>query len=337
MSSSISEGEPLSSEQSDTILSVKDLHKHFTDRSLVDRILGEGSAVKAVNGVSFNMQRGETLGVVGESGCGKSTLAKTIIRLHEPTSGTITYNGRDITSLSRRDLQEYRNNAQMIFQDPNGSLNPRDSVRKCIGDALRIHGYPPEERDERIHELLELVRLSPAFSDRYLPTLSGGQAQRVSIARALAVEPDLLIADEPTSALDVSVQANILDILNDLKERLNLSVIFISHNLKVVKYISDRIMVMYLGEPMELGDADDVINNPVHPYTKALVDSIPTITSHRQELSILEGEVPDPSNPPAGCPFHTRCPEAIAECREVKPPFEQKTEHDSMASCHLYD
>jgi peptide/nickel transport system ATP-binding protein len=323
--------------RSSALLSVRGLRKHFTEDSLINRLLGEESVVKAVDGVSFDLAEGETLGIVGESGCGKSTLAKTVVRLHDPTAGRIVFDGVDVTENSRRELKTFREDVQMIFQDPHGSLNPRDSVRKCIADGLRIHDYPAAERDERVAELLELVGLSERFAERYPSTLSGGQAQRVSIARALAVDPDLLIADEPTSALDVSVQAQILDILDELKAELGLSMMFISHNLKVVKYVSDRIMVMYLGEPMELGEADDIIDDPIHPYTRALVESIPRMTGADQELSVLEGEVPDPSDPPPGCPFQTRCPDVMTECREVKPDFERKDGYDRKALCHLYE
>lgn len=319
------------------LLAFEGVEKHFySNHGLVGRLLDEAETVRAVDGVSFTVDRGETVGIVGESGCGKSTLAKTVVRLVEPTAGHVRFDGDDVATLSGDALARYRGRVQMIFQDPRSSLNPRDTIWTALNDSLRIHGYPADEREERIHELLEMVGLSPDYVDRYPDELSGGQAQRVSIARALACDPELLIADEPTSALDASVQAKILDILMDLRDELGLTMLFISHNLKVVRTISDRIVVMYLGKPVEIGLADAVIREPKHPYTEALIDSIPEITRGDKELSILEGEVPDPSSPPTGCSFHTRCPEVMDECREVEPALETKSAGRRCA-CHLYE
>lgn len=330
---------PVKSEnrQQKTVLEVNQLKKYFyKNDSFLGRIFGDFTEIQALDGVSFKLKEGEIFGIVGESGCGKSTLAQTISRLYDPTGGEIYFQGTDISALSGRKLKPYRQNIQLIFQNPKSSLNPRDSVWKILNDPLRLRGYPKENREDRINKLLDSVGLRYSIIDRYPPDLSGGQAQRVAITRALAMDPDLLIADEPTSALDASVQAGIMEVFKDLRKEFDLSILFISHNLKVVRNMSDRIMVMYLGKPVEIGDSNQVIKSPQHPYTKALIGAIPDITKESQSIEVLEGQVPDPSNPPRGCSFHPRCPEAMDECKKTDPKLEIK-ESGREASCHLYE
>lgn len=291
---------------------------------LYSRTIGE---VKAVDGVSFYINDGETLGLVGESGCGKSTLGRTVIRMEEPTSGKILYNGKDVSTSDRKSLKWLRKEMQMIFQDPHSSLDPRMTVGESIGEALIIHGIGGERS---IADLLEKVGLSPEFASRYPHELSGGQKQRVGIARALAVMPKLIIADEPVSALDISVQAQILNLLMDLQKEYGLGYLFIAHNLSVMRHIADRVAVMYLGKIVELGNNDEVFNNPLHPYTLALLSAAPGM---RKERLPLRGEVPSPINPPRGCRFHTRCPERMKVCEEVEP---ENTGRKHTVACHLY-
>jgi len=283
--------------------------------------------VKAVDGVSFYINDGETLGLVGESGCGKSTLGRTVIRLEEPTSGKILYNGNDISTSDRKSLKWLRKEIQMIFQDPHSSLDPRMTVGGSIGEALIIHGIGGERS---IADLLEKVGLPPEFASRYPHELSGGQKQRVGIARALAVMPKLIIADEPVSALDISVQAQILNLLMDLQKEYGLGYLFIAHNLSVMRHIADRVTVMYLGKIVEQGNNDEVFNNPLHPYTLALLSAAPGM---RTERLPLHGEVPSPINPPRGCRFHTRCPKRMRVCEEVEP---GNTGKEHTVACHLY-
>ncbi|MCX9012105.1 MAG: ATP-binding cassette domain-containing protein [Candidatus Methanoperedens sp.] len=292
---------------------------------LYSRIAGE---VKAVDGISFCISKGETLGLVGESGCGKSTLGRTIIRLEEPTSGKIMYNGTDISSLDRRNLKWFRKEAQIIFQDPHSSLDPRMTAGDSIGEALGIHGIKGDTSS--VAELLEKVGLPTDFALRYPHELSGGQKQRIGIARALAVQPKLIIADEPVSALDISVQAQVLNLLMDLQREYSLTLLFIAHNLSVIRHIADRVAVMYLGKLVEQGSSDDVFNNPFHPYTRALLSAIPGKNAGRVPL---QGEVPSPVNPPKGCRFHTRCPKSMKVCEGVEP---QVSGTGHMVACHLY-
>ncbi|MCZ7370408.1 MAG: ATP-binding cassette domain-containing protein [Candidatus Methanoperedens sp.] len=281
--------------------------------------------MKAVDAVSFYINEGETLGLVGESGCGKSTLGRTIIRLETPTSGKICYKGNDISSPNIGNLKWLRKEMQMIFQDPHSSLDPRMTVGDSIDEAFIIHGIKEESA-----ELLEKVGLTSDFASRYPHELSGGQKQRIGIARALAVRPKLIIADEPVSALDISVQAQILNLLMDLQKEYGLTYLFIAHNLSVIRHISDRVAVMYLGKIVEQGINEEIFNNPLHPYTQALLSAVPGMRTRRQPL---RGEVPSPINPPKGCRFHTRCPKKMKVCEEKEPEFIGK-EHG--VACHLF-
>ncbi|MFB6301092.1 MAG: ABC transporter ATP-binding protein [Halobacteriales archaeon] len=302
-------------ETGEPILEVSGLKKHFEEsEGLFDRIFGDIDYIKAVDGVDLEIQPGETLAVVGESGCGKSTLAHTILNLHEPTDGTITFKGDDITGLSRGDMRPYRRQMQLIFQDPLSSLNPRQTVGDILRAPMEVHdiGESTEDRTERAGELLEEVGLSSSHLDRYPHQFSGGQQQRIGLARALTVEPDLLVADEPVSALDVSVQSQVLNLFSDLQDRYGLSMIFIAHDLSVVRHIADRVAVMYLGEVVETAPVDKLFNDPKHPYTKSLISAVPRIDpAKRADRVILRGSVPSPIDPPAGCRFHTRCPSII--------------------------
>lgn len=297
------------------LLEVRGLKKYFSQESdLLDRLLGGSNRVRAVDGVDLNLERGETLAVVGESGCGKSTLAETILKLETPTDGTIRFQGADITDLSSGQMRPYRRRMQIIFQDPLASLNPRKTVQEVLLTPMRVHGLEGSKRDriERAKELLELVGLNPEHSNRYPHQFSGGQQQRIALARALAVEPDLLIADEPVSSLDVSVQAQMLNLLDSLQQDLGLSLLFITHDLRVVRNIADRVAVMYLGEVVESANVKQIFESPRHPYTKSLLSSVPRMKPENQsDRIILEGAVPSPLDPPSGCRFHTRCPAVI--------------------------
>lgn len=294
--------------------------------------------VKAVDGVSFYIMEGETLGLVGESGCGKSTLGKTLLRLEEPTAGRIYYRGSDITAWDKRQLKAFRKEAQMIFQDPQSSLDPRMTIGDSIGEALIIHGMRDEpERLGRVAELLEQVGLEPEYAIRYPHEFSGGQKQRVGIARALAVNPKLIVADEPVSALDVSVQAQILNLLMDLRHEFGLTYLFIAHDLAVIGHVSDRIAVMYLGKIAELADRAELLNHPLHPYTEALLSAIPIPDPHQQRRKIsLKGEVPSPVAPPPGCRFNTRCPRVMPRCHIEEPELRSRAA-GHLVACHLYD
>jgi peptide/nickel transport system ATP-binding protein len=307
--------EPAAHPTDDPILEAEGLKKHFDQSDgFLDRILGGDSTVKAVDGVDLTLQEGETLAVVGESGCGKSTLGQTLLNLHSATEGTVRFRGEEITGLSGREMRPYRRRMQMVFQDPLASLNPRQTVGDIITAPMEVHdiGDSTAERRERAEELLDRVGLKPAHFDRYPGQFSGGQQQRVGIARALAVEPELIVADEPVSALDVSVQAQILNLLDELREELGLSLLFITHDLSVVQQVADRVAVMYLGEVVETAPVDDLFADPRHPYTKSLLSAVPRIDpAARSERVILEGTVPSPIDPPAGCRFHTRCPAVI--------------------------
>jgi oligopeptide transport system ATP-binding protein len=332
----------------DDILIVEDLVKHYPIRKgVVPKTVGY---VRAVDGVSFSIPRGKTLGLVGESGCGKTTTGRAILRLIEATSGRVTFDGHDVFSLGEREMRRLRREIQIIFQDPYGSLNPRMTVGAMLEEPILVHGIGSEdqskeapddsrgsrERDQsrlslpprrrrarqRVAELLTLVGLSPEHASRYPHEFSGGQRQRIGIARALALEPKLIVCDEAVSALDVSIQAQILNLLRELQQRFNLTYLFIAHDLAVVKHISDRIAVMYLGEIVEEADTEEIFANPLHPYTQALLSSIPVPTPREKRQRVrLEGDVPTPINPPEGCRFHTRCPIAIDQCRLGKPPL----------------
>ncbi|MBU5466878.1 dipeptide ABC transporter ATP-binding protein [Virgibacillus sp. MSJ-26] len=318
------------------LLEVNGLKKYFDIKGGVfGRKVGE---VKAVDGISFDVQNGETLGIVGESGCGKSTTGKSILRLIEPTEGEVKFEGQDLLSLSPEQMRKMRRDIQIIFQDPYASLNPRHTVEKIIGEPLLVYGMKSaKERKERIKELLEVVGLQPHHASRYSHQFSGGQRQRIGIARALANNPKLIICDEPVSALDVSVQSQILNLMEDLQKKFNLTYIFIAHDLSVVKHISDRIGVMYLGKMVELADKEMLYDDPKHPYTQALLSAIPNPDPDEiKDRIILKGDVPSPSNPPKGCPFNTRCPKAMNVCREITPNF-QEVEENHFVACHLYE
>jgi oligopeptide/dipeptide ABC transporter ATP-binding protein len=292
--------------------------------------------IQAVRNVSFSIREGETFGLVGESGCGKSTTGRTIIRLTEPTGGKITFNSVDITQSPDKDLRKIRRDMQMIFQDPYASLNPRMTIEQILMEPYKLQNlYSEKERQERVVQLMGEVGLRSAYRKRFPHEFSGGQRQRIGIARALALNPKLIIADEPVSALDVSVQAQVLNLMMDLQEKYKLSYLFISHDLSVMKYISHRIGIMYLGEIVELGEKETIYNNPLHPYTQALLSSIPTVSNRGQrEQIVLTGDVPNPANPPTGCSFHPRCPSCMEICKSVKP--EPKTIGNQVVACHLY-
>ncbi len=321
------------------VLEVDGLSKQFTVNSgLVSRLFGNTQEVTAVRDVSFEVGRGETLALVGESGAGKSTVGNIITRVHEPSSGTVRYRGEDLHSLTGEELMEYRQSVQMVFQDPYSSLDPRYKVGSTVAEPLKIHTeLSKDERQERVAELLETVNLDPAFANRFPHELSGGQLQRVSIATALSVDPDFIILDEPVSALDVSVQAQILNLLMRLQRERDLSYLFISHDLSVVKHLSDRVAVMYLGEIVERGETAGLFEAPVHPYTEGLLASVPQANpdDHRRGQR-LTGEVPSPIDPPSGCPFHPRCDYATDECTEMNPALEDVFAGRD-AACHNWE
>ncbi len=319
----------------DDLVQVRNLAKHFPIRKgfFSSRVTGH---VRAVDDVSFNIARGETLGLVGESGCGKSTTGRLLIRLMEPTSGSILLNGDDIAKIPDEELRARRRDVQIIFQDPFSSLNPRKTVEGIISEPLVVHGIGTKvERQARVAELLKTVGLAPDHARRYPHEFSGGQRQRIGIARALALNPKFIVCDEPVSALDVSIQAQVINLMQDLQREFGLTYLFISHNLAVVRHIADRVAVMYLGKIVELTDKHSLYDNPLHPYTKALLSAIPVANpEHRRQRIPLSGDVPSPIGPPAGCRFNSRCPYAEARCREIEPPLIDVGGGHQVA-CHL--
>ncbi|WP_170214900.1 ABC transporter ATP-binding protein [Streptomyces otsuchiensis] len=326
-------------EEREKVLEVRDLVKHFpiTQGIVLRRKIG---AVQAVDGINLELRRGETLGIVGESGCGKSTLAKLLIGLERPTSGTIRVRGQDLTSLSGGDLLAARRNIQMVFQDPYTSLNPRMTVGDLVGEPFEIHTgvVPRAGRRKRVQELLDLVGLNPDHINRYPHQFSGGQRQRIGIARALALEPEVLLCDEPVSALDVSIQAQVINLLEKLQDELGLSYLFIAHDLSVVRHIADQLGVMYLGRMVEYGNATEIYDAPTHPYTQALLSAVPvpdpTLRGQRDEI-VLEGDVPSPANPPSGCRFRTRCWMAQDICAEEAPELRTREGSPHASACHF--
>jgi oligopeptide transport system ATP-binding protein len=320
----------------DLLVDVQNLQVHFPVMAgfIVSRKIAEN---KAVDGITFNVKRGETVGLVGESGCGKSTTGRAILQLYKPTGGNIIFDGKDMSDLRGDSLRQVRRRMQMIFQDPYASLNPRMSIRDIVGEPLLIHKLGnAAERRERVAELMRIVGLNPYYATRFPHEFSGGQRQRIGIARSLAVSPDFIVCDEPVSALDVSIQAQIINLLEELQEQFGLTYLFIAHDLAVVRHISDRVAVMYLGKMMELSDRNEIYENPLHPYTKALLSAVPIpdpALERKRERIILTGDVPSSLRPPRGCVFHTRCPIAIDECREAIPEW-REVQPGHWVACH---
>jgi oligopeptide/dipeptide ABC transporter ATP-binding protein len=313
------------------LLEVKDLKKHFR--------VGRGTTLKAVDGISLEIKKGETFGLVGESGCGKSTLGRTLMRLYEPSAGQVIYGGKDIHRTTGAEARALNRKMQMVFQDPQASLNPRMVVGDIVAEGIDIHNLAEnnKERLDRVHELLETVGLSKEHANRYPHEFSGGQRQRIGVARALAVDPDFIVADEPVSALDVSIQAQVINLLKRLQRERDLTYLFISHDLSVVKYISDRVGVMYLGVMVEMALSEELYSNPLHPYTQALLSAVPVPDPDvklERERMVLEGDVPSPLNPPSGCRFRTRCPYAAEACGHEEPVWREVSPEHWVAACH---
>ncbi len=318
---------------SEILLEVKDLKKYFPIKSGMFR---RGGAVKAVDGISLDVYKGETVGIVGESGCGKSTMGRSILRLIEPTSGSVKFEGQDILSFTKSQMRSMRRQMQIVFQDPYASLNPRYTIAQTLTEPMEVHQlFDAKARKERVRLILERVGLDPAYASRYPHEFSGGQRQRIGIARALVLNPKLMVLDEPVAALDVSIQSQVINLLEDLQEDFNLTYLFVAHDLSVVKHISDRVLVMYLGRMAELASSDDLFENPLHPYTKALLSAVPIPNPRaRRERIILQGDLPSPANPPSGCVFHTRCPLVQDVCKEKIPEWREAKPNHYMA-CHL--
>ena len=322
---------------SEPILKVKGLKVHFP---VSGGFLAKKQIVKAVDGVDFEIAKGETFGLVGESGCGKSTTGRALVKIYEPTAGKVIFDGEDITKIRGTKLKEFRRDMQMIFQDPYASLNPRMTVGEIIREPMDIHGIfkTKGEREDRVRELLEIVGLKPDHIRRYPHEFSGGQRQRIGIARTLALNPKFIVCDEPISALDVSIQAQVINLLEKIQKEMGIAYLFIAHDLSMVKHISDRIGVMYLGNIVEIGEADDVYHEPLHPYTQALLSSVPIPdpeTARSKKRIVLEGELPSPINPPSGCVFRTRCPKATERCAKEKPTL--KNVGNRQVACFLYE
>lgn len=319
---------------SELLLEVNGLKKYFP---ITGGIFGKKTGeVKAVDDISFFVKKGETLGIVGESGCGKSTTGRLLMRLIEASDGRILFEDKEITSMTKSELRKTRRDIQMVFQDPYASLNPRHSIGKILEEPLIVHGIgTKEERKKRVQEMLEIVGLSSYHARRYPHQFSGGQRQRIGIAKALMTKPKLIIADEPVSALDVSIQAQVLNLMKDIQNEFQLTYLFIAHDLGVVRHISDRVGVMYLGRLIELSDSEELYNNPLHPYTKALLSAVPIADPEiKRERINISGEIPSPSNPPSGCAFHTRCPECMDMCKTTRPEYRSIDGH--YVACHLY-
>ncbi|MBL7162363.1 MAG: ATP-binding cassette domain-containing protein [Anaerolineales bacterium] len=326
--------------ENNVLLRVQNLKKYFP---IVGGLLGRQiGAVKAVDGISFDIKRGETLGMVGESGCGKSTAGRAILQLHQPTSGKVFFEDKDLTQMSGEDIRQLRPKMQMIFQDPYATLNPRHSVGKIIGEPLVIHGIMKKgssELKDRVVELLELVGMDPVYMRRFPHEFSGGQRQRIGIARSLSLDPSFIVCDEPISALDVSIQAQVVNLMQDLQEQLDVAYLFIAHDLSMVKHISHRIVVMYLGKVMELTERNTLFENPLHPYTQSLNSAVPIPdpkSEQKRRRFILKGDPPSPANPPSGCVFHTRCPLTEEKCITVEPEF-REIHPGHFVACHLAD
>jgi len=311
----------------EALVKVRNLKMHFpvSDGAFIKRVV---AYVKAVDGLSFDIRKGETLGLVGESGCGKTTTGRCILQLEKATSGEIWFDGKELNKLSKAEMSPLRQRIQVIFQDPYSSLNPRMKIGQIIAEPMMVHGIikDPKAREKRVRELLGLCGLNPKFADRYPHEMSGGQRQRVGIARALAVEPEFIICDEAVSALDVSIQAQVINLLEDLREQFHLTYLFISHDLSVVHHLCHRVAVMYLGHMVELAETDELFDNPLHPYTQALLQAVPipdpTVERSREHV-IIKGEIPSPMNPPSGCVFHPRCPKAVDSCKKSMPEFRE--------------
>ncbi|TXC92328.1 dipeptide ABC transporter ATP-binding protein [Metabacillus litoralis] len=319
---------------SELLLEVNGLKKYFP---ITGGIFGKKTGeVKAVDDISFFVKKGETLGIVGESGCGKSTTGRLLMRLIEASDGRILFEDKEITSMTKSELRKTRRDIQMVFQDPYASLNPRHSIGKILEEPLIVHGIgTKEERKKRVQEMLDIVGLSSYHARRYPHQFSGGQRQRIGIAKALMTKPKLIIADEPVSALDVSIQAQVLNLMKDIQNEFQLTYLFIAHDLGVVRHISDRVGVMYLGRLIELSDSEELYNNPLHPYTKALLSAVPIADPEiKRERITISGEIPSPSNPPSGCAFHTRCPECMDMCKTTRPEYRSIDGH--YVACHLY-